>query len=415
MGKNIYVSGYFSLWSLIKKLYEAGYNCCTSYSVPESVAPVLTINADTYAGLEHELREKAVALGGNRLVLDMAANITFGGRPLGYSQGTFDYIASSFVNSYVTIGVERQYINDIFDKGCDAVVVHNDTDERYGTVVLEARNRGIPSFCIYNGFSAFGTPRISGVRAFMISDYNCYYGDYILEYLKDRERSPIGKVTGNPGWDMYYNVEVEREPDVYLYASTLSFIHPSYVAEDFPPTPSTFHPWSYFLRPRYMDAVVMKAFAKFQETNPNAKLVIALRPYSGLKDVYEMYLEKCGVTNFTVYNHEDRPFRKLVLETSYMLSGTSTTILEGIITRTPTIYLAGAKIITDFFRGRDCYVETEINTKAVLNALEKISDDDVREKLVGNCNARASYWNYGDDGNATERVMEYIMSVLKEG
>ncbi|NIW52600.1 MAG: hypothetical protein GWN17_10345, partial [Candidatus Korarchaeota archaeon] len=128
--------------------------------------------------------------------------------------------------------------------------------------------------------------------------------------------------------------------------------------------PTGVHPWTYMLRPPQTDHLFYEAFVEYQKkVNPDAKLWITMRPFHLAGNSHADLARKYGIKNVTGFLHRDRPFRDLLLECDYYVSGISTTIQEAIITRTPTVLLCGKEPAEDFFMQRDCYVETIIKPK----------------------------------------------------
>jgi hypothetical protein len=237
-------------------------------------------------------------------------------------------------------------------------------------------------------------------------------GEYDLEYVTTRKIEPIeGVLTGCTSWDDYYTVDKKREPNTFLYNVTTNYDEIETNDNNIYIHPTALHPWTFYYRPTTIDAIFFEAFAKYQkDVNPEAKLFITIRPYNILAHSFENLFQTYGIKNVTVYTSNDKPFRELIQECEYFISGISTTVQEAIITRTPTVFLCGTEPVDDFFKGRDCYVESIIKADAITEALHYVTS--VKSELVEACNSRASYYNYGDDGKASERAFLHIREVI---
>jgi hypothetical protein len=347
--------------------------------------------------------------------LDMALvclqNLSVGGAELGYHEYTRNMVANWFVKAMY----QADYIIEEYRKlgEMDMVIVHNDHCSTYGGLAGAARQDGVPVFCLYNGFSSFLHPVVSGMEDYRFHNHYCINGQFVVDYLKPRVGPDFtGKVTGCAVWDIYYQQETDRTPNTFLYNPTINFDETSFEGATFA-IPTALHPWTYMLRPPQTDEIFYRAFARYQkEVNPDAKLWITMRPFHMVSSAHNVIAKHHGCQNITPFVFTERPFRHLIQNCDYFISGISSTIQESIITRTPTMFMCGKEPAEDFFKSREAYIETIIDEDAIFEALILMTQE--KENLVEACNDRAEYYNYGDDGHASERSVEYILEVLGE-
>jgi len=77
------------------------------------------------------------------------------------------------------------------------------------------------------------------------------------------------------------------------------------------------------------------------------------------------------------------------------------------------VFLCGKEPAPDFFRSRDCYVETILTEEAIVEALHYATLN--KQELTEACKDRAEYYNYGNDGKASERTVMYMYDVMEYG
>jgi hypothetical protein len=405
--KKIFTSGYFSMKGVLDILTKMGHKVYVTY--PEEMSGI----EDT----EFVLFAKEIDVKGERSqeYLDMAMrclnNLTVGGHTFEHHEYARNYVANWFVKSFY----QADHIIEEYRKlgKMDMVIVHNDHCPTYGGLAGAARQDGVPVFCLYNGFSSFLHPIVGGMDDYRFGNHYCLNGQFVVDYLKPRIKGDFkGKVTGCAVWDIYYQQEADREPNTFLYNPTVNFEETSFAGMTFA-VPTGVHPWTYMLRPPYTDEVFYRGFAKFQkEVNPDAKLWITMRPFHMAANAHHVIAEHQGVKNVTPFLFTDRPFRQLIQNCEYFVGGISSTIQEAIITRTPTVFLCGTEPAEDFFQSREAYVETIIDEDSIVEALTLAMQE--KSNLIEACDDRAEYYNYGDDGLASERSVEYILEVLGE-
>jgi len=399
----IFASGWFSMDGVLQNLVRDGHEVWTSYECNVEGTNFLPFNIKpldpSYDEWEHQVE----------LARFLMQGVSVGGRPVATSAHAFPTLAGWGIAA----SWRRRFILATMEKlgHVDAVIVHNDYDPTYGVITLWAQKRGIPVFCAYNGFSSYLHPRITGMLDYKMGAYYCLHGQYVLDYLNAREPVMAEAVlTGSPAFDDFYTNTVDREPNTFLYNITTNYQE----SEDehcFFAHPTAIHPWTFYFRPATIDRIFLESFAVYQKTvNPEAKLLLTLRPYHLLGYNPEYIMESYGMENVTVYTSDEKPFRKLIQKCEYFISGISTTIQEAVVTRTPTIFLCGTEPMEDFFKSRDCYVETVIKPSAIIEALNYITT--VKDDLTKACDARAEFYNYKDDGKASDRVTNYIYDVL---
>jgi hypothetical protein len=399
----VFASGWFSMDGVVQNLVNDGHEVWTSYKCNVEGTNFLDFGIEPF-GPGHEEFEHYI-----ELAKFLMQGISVGGRPVATSEHAFPTLASwSIAASW-----RRRFILKAMDNlgDVDLVIVHNDYDPTFGVVTLWAQKRGIPVFCPYNGFSSYLHPRVTGMLDYKMGAYYCLHGQYVLDYLNVRQ--PImaeAVLTGSPAFDEFYTNTVDREPNTFLYNITTNYQE----AEDrdnFFAHPTAIHPWTFHFRPAKIDRVFLEGFAVYQKTvNPEAKLVLTLRPFHLLGYSAQYIMNSYDIKNVEVYTSDEKPFRKLVQRCEYFAGGISTTIQEAIVTRTPTVFMCGTEPMEDFFQSRDCYVETIIDVNAIVEALDFVTKN--KEELIKACEDRAEYYNYKDDGKASDRVTNYIYDVV---
>jgi hypothetical protein len=404
MSKKIFASGYFSMDKVVQQLVDDGHEVHTSYESSVKGTHFFDFGFDTLAEGTDEYNSYV------KLADFIIKNMTVGGREIVFT----DYAVHSAATWILSGAWRRLYVLEALKEheDFDAVIVHNDYDPLYGTVVRWAQKRGIPAFCLYNGFSSNLHPAQTGMRDFRMGSYYCINGQLVSDYISEREAVMAeGVLTGCTAFDCLYGNDIEILPNTFLYNIATNYQE----AEDAKAMyahPVAIHPWTFSYRPAKTDDIFFRGFAKYKkEVNPDAKLVITLRPYHLMNYGKEFMKSEYGLEDVEVYTSHDRPFRTLIQECEYFISGISTTIQEAIVTRTPTVFLCGTEPAQDFFRGRGiCYIESLIKPDTIAEALDVMVEN--KEMLIAGCNERADFYNYKDDGRASERTVAYIYDVM---
>jgi hypothetical protein len=399
----IFASGWFSMDGVVQQLVDDGHKVYTAYDSDVKGVEVIDYKIAPLGASDKAFQPYLA------FAETLVNFLSVGGRPIAVNEHTYP----SVVGWSVAASWRRKFIIKAMDKlpKLDAVIVHNDYDPTYGVITLWAQRQGIPVFCAYNGFSSYLHPKITGMLDYKMEAYYCLHGQFVLDYLSVREpRMAEAVITGSPTFDVYYGKDVEVRPNTFLYNITTNYQE----AEDnvhFFAHPTAIHPWTYHFRPAQIDRWFFEAWAKYTNTiNPDATLLVTLRPYHLLGYDPEYIKKSYGIKNVEVYPSDVKPFRELILEAEYFVGGISSTIMEGVITRTPTVFLCGTEPREDFFQSRNCYVETVMQQKSIVSALDYVTK--VKDDLIEACNERAEFYNYKDDGKASKRMVAYIYDVL---
>ena len=103
-------------------------------------------------------------------------------------------------------------------------------------------------------------------------------------------------------------------------------------------------------KPSNIDGLFFRAFGIYQKNvNPDAELVMSLRPYFSMSGQdYQKYISQFGVKNVKVFEHTTAPFRSLIKDIRYVVSGASTILTESLINRKPMLCLIGDSDIVPF-------------------------------------------------------------------
>lgn len=400
---NIFASGWFSMDGVIQQLVDDGHTVYTAYDSDVEGTKLIDFKIES---LHHEDDAFQQYL---KFAESLVNFLSVGGRPIAVNEHTYPAV----VGWAIAASWRRKYIIKAMDRlpKLDAVIVHNDYDPTYGVITLWAQKQGIPVFCAYNGFSSYLHPKITGMLDYKMGAYYCLHGQFVLDYLNVREpRMAEAVITGSPTFDVYYGKDVEVRPNTFLYNITTNY-HESEDKDHRFAFPTAIHPWTYHFRPAQIDRLFFEAWAEYaNKVNPDATLLVTLRPYHLLGYDVEYMRQSYGIENVEVYESNEKPFRDLILEAEYFIGGISSTIMEGVITRTPTVFLSGTEPREDFFQSRDCYIETVIQQKAIVKALTHITK--VKDELIEACDSRADFYNYKDDGKASNRMVAYIYDVI---
>lgn len=404
--KKILTSGWFSLDAIVQRLVDDGYDVYTFYDSVVEGTTLIEVEGEGLSTGDKEFEHYM------RLANFMVENISVGGRPIGSNEHSYPALANWGIGASWRRNHILETLKDFED--IEALIVHNDHDPMYGVMTLWARRLGIPVFCIYNGFSSNLHPRITGFLDYRMGAHYCIHGQYVLDYLNKREPVSDGiVVTGSPTFDRYYGQDVEVRPNTFLYNISTNYE----TAEDndhYFAFPTAVHPWTFHFRPPQIDRWFLEAFSEYKHTiNPEAKLMITLRPYHLLGYDVDYIKRVYDIDDVEVWTNDVKPFKELILEAEFFIGGISTTIQEAIITRTPAVFLCGTEPREDFFRGRHCYVESIMTKDSMVKALDLMVTN--KEELKENCDKHAEFYNYKDDGKASDRVLAYIYDVIGAG
>ncbi len=399
----IFASGWFSMDGVVQQLMDDGHTVYTAYDSDVEGTKLIDFEIESLHHKEDTFQQYLA------FAESLVNFLSVGGRPIAVNEHSYPAV----VGWSIAASWRRKYIIKAMNKlpKLDAVIVHNDYDPTYGVITLWAQKQGIPVFCAYNGFSSYLHPKITGMLDYKMGAYYCLHGQFVLDYLNVREpRMAEAVITGSPTFDVYYGKDVEVRPNTFLYNITTNY-HEAEDKDHRFAFPTAIHPWTYHFRPAQIDRWFFEAWAEYtNKVNPDATLLVTLRPYHLLGYDVDYMKESYGIENVEVYESDDKPFRELILEAEYFIGGISSTIMEGVVTRTPTVFLCGTEPREDFFQSRDCYIETVMQKKAIVKALTHVTT--VKDELIEACDSRADFYNYKDDGKASNRMVAYIYDVI---
>lgn len=430
--KAILTCGYFSLNSVYEELYKRGYDIIKMRGMANPRLDGFCVD-ESEKIKEYSEKEVARYLGGrdtNSITgmrisnEEMQAVSLFGagGRNFVYDEITAQVLFSKLINSVVNINTTYDYLVEANKKhNIKAILLHTAEGPSWGTTAWVAKELGIPTFCCYNGAIVKYIIEYNAIDYYNGADHYYLHGQYNVDWLERRINKQYNPSTmpivGQPAFDRYYNKngkikKPRKKPhNTFLYSSAIV-----YSSFDLPVLGLyiTFDMTAYsFYRdyiPSNIDSLFFKAFEIYQRNvNPDAKLVVALRPYYTITgECYSGHVADFGVKNFKVLEHTDIPFRNVIKDTRYVISGVSTVHVESLINRKPTLCLTGDsdRVPYDYMREWATISKTS-NSDLIVEGLINMTKNE--DELIHNCNKYATHFNYGDDGKAGERLTEDLI------
>ena len=428
--KAILTCGYFSLNSANEELYKRGYDIIKMRTLANPQLDSFCID-DSKKVEECTERERMKYLYSSRGNIEedsvtlmkgemQAISLLGAGGRCYVNDKILSYIiGTKFVSCMVNINGTYDYLVEAAKRyNIKAILIHTAEGANWGALVWAAKGLGIPTFCCYNGTIVKYITEYTAHNFFNNADYYYLHGQYDVDWLESRVNSQYDPSTmpivGQPSFDIYYNkngkIKRSRKKscNVFLYSSTTvfnTFDVPSmnlHITLDM--IDCAFHR-DYI--PSELDTLFIRAFNIYQKkVNPNAELIITLRPYHNTtSELYLTDIVDLGIKNVKVFDHTTRPFRDLVKDVKYIVSGTSTILIESLLNRKAALCLTGNsdRVPFKFIRDWASIAKTQ-NVSDIVEGLINMTKNE--EGLVHDCNKYAPYYNYGDDGKAGERLAE---------
>ncbi len=296
-----------------------------------------------------------------------------------------------------------------------AALFHTDGGVWHAAIIA-CRELGIPTFVCFNGSITECVPKFSNNKYYLNADVYYMHGQYAMDWVASRYESDSEKVlVGQPSFDGYYENEEETICNTFLYNSKTVF---SRFGRRFAKTDCLIdRASSAFLSHKLssiMDLEFLEAFAVYQkEVNPEARLVVSLRPYHTASNAdYVNFVHGFGIKNCEVYTYPVRPFRELLPKMEYVVTGASTVAIESIINRKGVVLLPGDSIKYSPYKYTDEWAMNPVNMKpeAIVQGLIDVVGK--KDELLEACDKHAPYYNFGDDGKASERLAEDLIGRL---
>jgi hypothetical protein len=432
--KAILTCGYFSLNSVYKELHKRGYDIIKMRSMSNSQLDKFCVDDSEkvqeclekesirylYGGRDPNVGAYGVAMTNEEMQL--VSFFGAGGLNFANNEILSQMLYSKFVGSIAHINGTYDYLVEANKRfNIKAILLHTAEGASWGTMAWVAKELGIPTFCCYNGTIVGYITEYTAHNFFNVADHYYLHGQYDVDWLERRVNVHYDPSTmpivGQPSFDMYYTkggrIKKPRKKthNTFLYSSTIiynTFELPTmglYI---------TFDLIDYaFYRdyiPSNIDGLFIRAFGIYQRNvNPDAELIITLRPYYTISSSeYQKYVEDFGVKNVKVFNHTTKPFRSLVQDTRYVISGVSTVLVESLVNRKPMLCLTGDsdRVPFDYIREWATVSRTS-NSDLIVEGLINMTKNE--DELVHNCNKYVTHFNYDDDGKAGERLAEDLV------
>jgi len=333
---------------------------------------------------------------------------------------------SSFFGSIVSVNATYRYIVDAHKRHkFIGFLLHSSEGVMYRTLTEFGKTNNIPTFCCYNGSIADCSPIYTASKLYENADYYYLHGDYDIDWMLKRgtEYVPDKMIKiGQPSFDSYYTkgkIKAKKVEDhTFLYSPALVYsnfdldtLYPEVTAKI---DTTSFAVFQEFI-PSTTDLAFFKAFATYQrEFDPSAKLLVSLRPFFGTTErAYSTYIKSIGVSNFEVCDHARKPLRDLFNETRYVVSASSTVLIEAIVNRKALLNLTGVLDMSVFPFPENFCVRCRVDN--VDNLVGAISELVLREEeIIRNCEDVVEYYNFKDDGKASKRLVKDLDNKLQQ-
>lgn len=414
----ILTCGYYSLNGVYSKLRDLGY---TIVKIRELKNPELdeycVDESKKYAEITKEGTEKEYEVG--HKTLQELTMYTLGGIPLMRSRLFSVLLANRAINASLVTDITEEHFDYLCKKyNISGVLVHSSKGPKWGVILKMSKKLGIPTFCCYNGTLVQYFPKLGASSFYNNAGYYYLHGEYDYNWIMSKDveytanRMPI---VGQPAFDCYYNnnKDTNKQCNTFLYGGSLitneCVIEENLVLSLYNSDCSR----NYHYLPHDLDHQFFTAFSLYQEKiNPSAKLVITLRPYYHITaSLFNNIISGFGIKNFKVYQHTDRSFQDLITEADYYIRGTSTTLIEGLICRTPMLYITGHSDAPGLKYAENWSVlRRSDDVEGIVGGIMEMVER--KEELVEACNKYASYYNHMDDGKSSERLVEDMVSKL---
>jgi len=351
----------------------------------------------------------------DKAISDMISYFGIGGRGI-VDEGVpiSDITKALFRNNCNHVNYTIEYmLNIIKNFNVKLILVHSDTASHFAAMCLLARKFDIPTVCLYNGYISFIHQKYSAVNLYNVSSLYLLRGTFEEEFISSRECACNNITLGTPSWDTYYDkLSYSREENTFLFSPSSERTRVSGIRENkntmlvtnlFPCW------WHHDIEDDSLNTNLYTAFAKYQKYNPSAKFLMSLRQFSGYNiDSMKKMLDTHGIKNYEIVPFEILPFRELIKKVSYNICGFSTTAIEGVVSRTPTLCITGPKFPIDYWNSNGSMYHTVGNVDTIYSGIKHIVEN--RELLISKSNERAEYYNYKDDGGATQRITDFIIN-----
>lgn len=398
----VLTSGQFVLHGVLERIQQFGTSVRTfHYSVDGA--------ENDQDELEKELQINSYYCDSNNaLTYKLLEYFGIGGKSVCTDEYLEKISGAHFYRGCADINIMDKYINVIAKRfNVKLILLHVDMSPRFHSICLVARKLGIPTVCIYNGCLSSLQQKYSSVMTYDKSSMYILKGDYEREFIEKRGYQTNSVVLGMPSWDLYYEEsQHKREENTFLFSPSSE--HTKIFGKQILVVTLVACLWHKDVVSKRLDNSFYAAFAKYQQYNTNAKLIVSLRQFSSHStDAVKQLLDNFSIKNYEVVPYDVTPFRNLLKRVEYQISEFSTTAIEGIVSRTPTMITAGTLFPFDYWESNGSLSVAAGTVDTIYDGLKRLPDE--KESLLENCNKMAAYYNYLDDGNATQRVSNFII------
>lgn len=419
----ILTSGYINLTNAVYLLNDRGFDVVKLYGLRGTAESDRCIDeSDIIDNLINEelkkdgfdlLDNKTVAKGNQQVNIEVISLFSVGGKFFKddtYFMGIIDNELSASISK---ANAAYRYVKESNERyKYSAALLHADGGSIWRSVITACRELDIPTFVCYNGAITECVPKYAATSYYNNADVYYLHGRYAEDWIKKRYNYNGGyPLVGQPSFDDYYINKSEIEEDTFLYNSKTVF---SKYEETLSGLALLLDKAQFSMLstklPSDMDEKFFKAFAKFQEEiYPEAKLLISLRPYhSAAKEDYTNYVHKYGVRNFKVIPYNEQPIKELIPTVEYVITGASTVAIESVINRNAVLLLPGNSDYESYsFEDEWAVRAKDMSEDSIIDGLICMVEE--KEELFDICDFYASYFNYGDDGKASERLVEDLI------
>lgn len=425
----IFTSGYFNLDRALELLAKLDYNVVTVYDpkmLDESVNSFCTSKHEEWTLVfAEELKKEGFLLEDVNIVRDKVTSasgyilplFSLGGRGFAHNNYFSSIVDHAFLTSISKSNAAYRFIKESNEEyKYKAALLHADAGNAWNSVIVACKEVGIPTFACFNGAITECITAHSAVKYYLNADVYYMHGQYSIDWVEERYTSDKELVVvGQPSFDVYYPINTEVVPNTFLYNSKTVFSKYGAAFEKvdclLDRTNSAFlsHKLS-----STMDKEFLQAFAVYQEEiNPEAKLIVSLRPYHTASNVdYMNYVSGFGIKDCQVYGYSSAPLKKLLPTVEYVVTGASTVAIESVINRKGIVFLPGISSSYPPYKHMDEWAicSEDMSIESIVESLDLVTF--LKDGLVEACDKYAPYYNYMDDGKASERLVKDMVGRL---
>lgn len=424
--KAILTTGFNALTTVLVELFDAGYEIVQAQYLPEDTnmeCAARYMPEELYEETRQKAHNKTMEIQKSTMGKEFSNIPSIGGKRIledsFMSDLFFHHVDAYTMNAYREM---LKYYDGEFD--IVGTLVHMENGVCSGTIADYALEKGIPHFCIHNGIAGDGAMIYSSLPFYGDRLHTRHYipGKWTEEFINNRykDKDVDYLITGHNNFDKYYKFPKKTQRrNFFLYIPSTSFrkaplpaVNHEVVISD------SMYSWSKRTVSFRNDMRVFRAIAKYQrEVDPEVGVLMPFKQFIGTwkgntKGLIAL-ADMCGVKNVKTTAFGKPPLSVLINDCAGLITPYSTVIIEGIISRTPTLAVMGDRKMFEAFGNHRCYLDCTNDENELFIQLLNLTNPQVRKKLVERCDEMASYYNYDDDGKATERIVEDMIRRIK--